>query len=420
MDATIKADDGQALSLSKAAEYRLGWPIILAAMFGVGVGLTGLPFYTFGTFIKPLGAAFHWSRSQVALGSVFLHAGTALSSPFLGRVIDRYGARTIGLISMVGLAIGFGVVALSGPSLLSFYGAWSVLALLGCGTTPLAWTRLVNMHFDRGRGLALGLTLMGTGVASIFGPTLCGLLIRAAGWRAAYVGLGGFVVLIALPIAAMASWPRTPPAALRAVDQTGSTLRQAAATRTFWLMGAGFLLIVLAEAGAIVHLVPLLTDRGMPAPAAAARAGLLGVAVVAGRLLAGYLSDRFHAPFVAAALLILPALGMVGLALTPGVSLALPAIILIGLAGGAEVDLLAFLTSRYFGQAHYGSIYGVNLTVFAVAAASGPVAAGAAFDRMGSYSPALFVGAAMCVIGSGLLLLLGPYPREAELHARQA
>jgi predicted MFS family arabinose efflux permease len=420
MDASTTAEDGQALTMSKAAEFRLGWPIILAAVFGVGVGLTGLPFFTFGTFIKPLGAAFHWSRSQVALGSVFLHAGTAISSPFLGRVIDHYGPRTIGLVSMGGLVIGFGVVALSGPSLLSFYIAWSVLALLGCGTTPLAWTRMVNMHFDRGRGLALGLTLMGTGLASIFGPPLCGMLIHAWGWRAAYVGLGAFVLVVALPITATASWRRKPPAALRVVDKTGLTLREAAATRTFWLIACGFLLVVLSVAGAIVNLVPLLTDRGMAPSDAAARAGLMGVAVVAGRVLAGYLSDRFHAPYVAAGLLVLPAIGMTLLALTPGVSLAVPAVILIGLAGGAEVDLLAFLSSRYFGLRHYGVIYGVNLTVFAVAAATGPVAAAAAFDHMGTYGPALTAGAAMCAIGSGLLLLLGRYPREALLHGDAA
>jgi MFS family permease len=395
---------------SRIEEFRAGWPIVLAAAMGIGVGLTGLPFFTFGVFLKPLATTFHWTRSQVSLGTLCLHGGTVLTSPFLGRFVDRYGARRIALLSLAGLGLGFGGVALSGPSLTSFYVAWTALALLGCATTPLPWTRLLSLHFDRGRGLALGLALAGTGLASLIGPRFAGWLIADVGWRAAYVVLGGFVLLVALPIAAAAS--RRAPDMTRgeAARKTGLSLREASATRWFWLMAVAFFLIVTCESATIVHLVPLLTDRGLPPPRAAALAGLLGLALVVGRLIAGQLSDRYHAPYVAAFFLALPALGLIGLATSHAMPVTVTAVILIGLAGGAEVDMLSYLTGRYFGMAHYGEIYGVNLAIFALAAGTGPVLAGWSFDRAGGYEPALWAGAAIFLIGSALLTRMGPYP----------
>ena len=87
-----------------ALEFKRGWRSLLAAAIGNGSGLSGLSFYTFGVFVLPLSAAFGWTRGEVSTAASFLIIGTAITAPLIGSVIDRYGARRVGITSMIALA----------------------------------------------------------------------------------------------------------------------------------------------------------------------------------------------------------------------------------------------------------------------------------------------------------------------------
>lgn len=402
--------DGMDAPMSEQREIRRGWATIVAAGAGVGVGLTGLPFYTFGVFIKPLSEAFGWGRSEIAIGMMFLSAGSVIAAPVVGAAIDRIGARLLSLLSLGGLALGFGALAASGPSLTSYYGAWLLLAALGCATTPVTWTRVINLSFDRQRGLALGLTLLGTGVASLFGPPLVQMLIASYGWQGGYLGMGLFVLLVILPIVALGLKEPTKRSGPVPAAGAGMAPREALASRRFWLIGGGIFLIILGQASATVHLVPLLGDRGVDAATAARIAGLLGVSVVVGRIGVGMLVDRFHAPKVARVFLALPAAALALLIWSDDVAAAYVAAMLLGLAAGAEVDLLAYLVSRYFGVRAYGTIYGFQLSIFGIGAGLGPPLVGEVYDRTGSYDLALWLGIAAFLAGAALIGFLGRYP----------
>lgn len=397
----------------------------MAAVAGVGVGVTGLPFYTFGIFMTPLSQAFGWSRSQVAVGMLCLNLGLTVTAPLIGKVIDRHGVRKIALASLVGLAVGFGLVALSGPSITSFYAAWIALAFFGCGTTPLTWTRAINLEFRKARGLALGIALLGTGLASIVGPPAIQSLITAYGFRAAYVAIGLFVLVFVLPIAAFGLQGSDAEAgpATDGVALTGTSYREAIGTASFWLIAASILVMILGQAGATVHLVPMLRDRGMEAGKAAATAGLLGFSVIVGRVLVGYLVDRFPAPKVASVFFMLPAIGMAILFAARAQGGEIVAVLLLGLSAGAEVDILAYLVSRYFGMRSYGAIYGSLLSIFGVAGGLGPVLVARAYDAAKSYQPALVGGAILFIVGAITIGCLGAYPSfdnlvEAETEGR--
>ena len=88
-------------------EFRRGWRTLLASSMGNGSGLSGIPFYTFGVFVVPLVAAFGWTRGQVSIAASFMIIGTAISAPIIGSVIDKFGARRVGLWSMAGMSLGY-------------------------------------------------------------------------------------------------------------------------------------------------------------------------------------------------------------------------------------------------------------------------------------------------------------------------
>jgi MFS family permease len=398
-------------------EFRRGWRTLLASSFGNGSGLSGLPFYTFGVFVVPLVAAFGWTRGQVSIAASFLIVGTAITAPIIGSIIDRYGARRVGILSMIALSLGYAVLTQLGGSIAMFYAAWLLMSLVGGGTTPVVWTRTVAVWFDKGRGLALGLALAGSGLASIFAPVLTTRAINAWGWQGGYLALAGFILLVAVPLIWVFLADRPPEtaqsraAAASARELPGLTLEQSRQTAAFWKIAIGFFFVSGVIAALIINLVPLLIDRGLSKEDAAGVAGVMGIAVLSGRIAIGFLLDRLSAPLVARTLLAFCAVGCVLLSLpgTPTWVVGI-AVLSLGLAAAAEVDLVAFLTSRYFGMKAYGKIYGWQLTAFYLGAAIGPFAAGLAYDHFQSYVPTLYFAAGALLFGSIVTGTLGRPP----------
>jgi cyanate permease len=179
--------------------------------------------------------------------------------------------------------------------------------------------------------------------------------------------------------------------------------------QTLMLLLIAFLLGLIV-AGLIVHLVPLLIDRGMAATEAAQTAAIVGVAVLAARLVVGYLFDRFHAPYVAALFLLSPVVA--ALLLWGGGPVTIAALML-GLAAGAEVDMLAYFTGRYAALANYGATYGGVLGIFCLGAGLGPMLFGAAHDGMGGYDAALLGSALVLSLVVVLIATLGRYRNDS-------
>ncbi len=399
-------------------EFAAGWRIVVAGLVGVMFGISALPFYTLGVFVRPLGDSFGWSREAIQWGFTVQMLGMLCVAWGYGLLTDRWGARRVALLSQLGLGLGLvGVAAVQ--SLPHWYVAWFVLALLGAGTSPITWTRGVAGWFDAARGTALGLMLAGTGLTAVIAPPLVTAIVAEHGWRWGYAALGAGVLMVALPVVALFFRDAAPlPHAARS-GSGGLTRREAFASRGFWVMLVVFFLITFAVSGMIPTIVPLLMDRGFAAQEAALFASLAGAAVIAGRIAAGILLDRFWAPAVAAAFLLLPAASCLLLAMggvtSPAVIAA--AVILLGLAAGAEFDLAAYMTSRYFGMANYGLIYSQLMMGMLVGGGFGPPVFGRVFDQTGSYTPILLAAAGIFVLAPLLLLTLGRYPSFATRAA---
>jgi MFS family permease len=399
-------------------EFRRGWKVLVASLLGVAFGASPLPFNTIGFFIDPLQREFGWSRTEISLGITIYGMLAAFLAPVFGWLADRFGVRRVALGSLAIFALIFASFAIMPGELWAFYMLWTLIGLFGIGSTPVTWSRAINLWFFKQRGLALGLTLVGTSISAMILPFLTITFITELGWRASFALLSLLPLAIALPVGI--AWFREPRPEERPVEiGTGSatslpgrTLAAAMREFRFWILWISVAMITLAYAGALVHLPSMLAARAFEPTLIATVMSAFGLSIFAGRIITGLLLDRFWAPFVMLPILCLPALScwmlMGDSSLT--FAMALLAAFLMGFASGAETDLVAYLSGRYFGMKSYGQIYGVQYMAFGLMAALSPTLYGWVRDTTGSYDPMLLAAAALFVIGALLLLLLGPYP----------
>jgi predicted MFS family arabinose efflux permease len=194
-------------------------------------------------------------------------------------------------------------------------------------------------------------------------------------------------------------------------------VRQGLASRAFWLIVATLFLSSMAVNGAITHLSPLLTDRGVSATDAALALSVLGAASLTGRLVTGVLLDRWFGGRVSAVLLMGVAAGILLLAnaATPGAGLLAAALIGFGLGG--EADVTPYLLTRYFGLRMFSTLYGLTWTAYAIAGATGPVLMGRVFDATSSYASLLVFLSSITAISALLMLLLPRYPVLPDMES---
>lgn len=416
-----------------------GWWVVFASAIGMATGIASVNVFAFGVFQKPLMAEFGWSATQVSGVLLVVTLVTVVSSPFIGAAVDRLGARRVAIFSIAMLAALLGSLYWLTANLWHFYLVFALTPILAAGTSSVAYARVVARWFERRRGLALGLTLAGMGLGGVVVPRLSNWLIDAYGWRVGYVGLGLLSLCVTLPLvvallrdspeamgqrpdgaapepldspgAATSAAGAREPSRAAAPAPLGLEVRDALRHPTMWLLIVAFAVLGIAIGGVMVPLVPILEDRGLDRSDAIAIAGLLGVSLVVGRVVAGALMDRFHAPYVAVGFLLGPIVGLSLLASGVSGPAAYAAAILIGLAAGAEVDVIAYMVGRYFGTRSYATLYGVLYSAWTFGSGFGPLASATSFDRMGSYGPALAAYVVAMVVACVLLLRLGPYPR---------
>ncbi len=389
-------------STQARAELAAGWLIVLAAALAIGVGTMGIGFYSLGLFVKPLQAEFGWSRAEVSGAATFQQFGIFLSAPLVGWLADRWGARPIAVLSFIATPLALLALSRTSGSVLAWDALWLLVSLAGAGTTPAIWARIVSLRFDHARGLALGLMLMGTGTAAILAPALLGPVFAQSGWRTAVMIMAAATLLIGLPASLLIGTADKPAPGTKAKGRFDAN------RQTLMLLLIAFLLGLIV-AGLIVHLVPMLVDRGMAAADAAQVAAGVGVAVLVARLVVGYLFDRFHAPYVAALFLLSPVAAAL---LLYGGGPVVVAALMLGLAAGAEVDMLAYFTGRYAALANYGATYGGVLGVFCLGAGLGPMLFGKAYDALGGYDAALVSSAMVLMVVVGLIATLGRYRQD--------
>jgi MFS family permease len=398
-------------SLSESDIGYYGWRVVLAACLGVMAGFGSLFVYTFAVFVKPLSAQFGWNRESISLGFAIAAMTVGLSSPLIGRLIDRLGPRRIILPCMSVFGCGIAALSLLHSAISQYYATCFVIGAVGNGAAHLAYARSISTWFRQRLGTALAFVMVGAGLGAMILPVVAEAVVGLSGWRVAYASLGALALLLGLPFSWRYIVDRGPVQKEAArIVLPGLTWEQGVHSLAFWIIVAVLFVSSVGMNGAITHLSALLTDRGISAREAALCASILGGSSVLGRIGTGWLLDRFFGARVAVVVNLATAAGILLLAKTNSFFAGSIAAGLIGIGAGGEAAITPYLLTRYFGLRAFSTLYGFTWTFYAAAGALGPVILGRAFDASGSYVYLLTVLAAALSVAAVMNFLLPKYP----------
>ena len=406
-----------------SGEFQRGWRILLLALAGAATTVSVTLLYSFGTLVLPLERAFGWNRGDLQVAIACMSGGVVVASQLAGWLNLRWGMRRMTLLSLMALPLAFLGLTFIRGSIGWLYLGFFLVPIVGAGVTFVTWTQLVSSWFDRKRGLALALVLCGSGISAAVLPPALTWAIERWDWRAAFIFMGLLPLLLTLPLAlrylvaspASGSTTATRKAAatVRSPAVASASFSASARSGKFWILNIALTLVVSAVVGMVTNTVPLLRDIGLSATQASSVFSSFGIALISGRLLAGWLIDRLWAPGVAAIALFMPSIGCLLLWTADASSsplLLTTAVALVGIGAGAEFDLSAYLISRYFGLKDYGRLFGIHLGLITAGSMLAPLMFAAMYKATGGYGLLLAWCVGCCVAGPLLLLTLGRQP----------
>jgi len=377
---------------------------ITLASFVLNVIQSGCGFFAFSLFVRPLQIDLGWSRGDIMAGWTVYYMLIAVSSPFIGRLVDRYGARKVIVTGAVIGSVGF-VLLSQINSLWQFYLSYAVvgIGLAGIGYVPTS--AVVSNWFRRRRGMAIGIMSVGLGAGGIvLAPLVAGYLIPNFGWQISYLSLAVITSVFVIPLTLFVI--RTDPADMglhpdgietpSVVTTTGSsspvshglTLKAVLSTSALWLIAVSFLISAFSNTGIIQNQVPHLQDVGFPITVAATALGALSVMSAIGKFFFGWLCDRIQAKHACTIGLILQVAAIVVMiSIGPASSLEMVWLyaIMMGLGVGSWLPTVSMLTSTSFGLASYGAVFGMVVLALGIGTATGPLFAGNLYDTMNTY-----------------------------------
>ena len=377
-------------------------------------------YFSFSIFFVPLLEEFRWSRSLTAGIFSLSTVVQGLASPLVGILVDRLGPRRV-LLTGAALLGGASILVSRIQHLWEIYlitGVMAALGMAGAGWVPSGV--LLARWFARRRGGMIGLAFSGMGIGVlVVGPVAQYLIVRT-GWRQANLLLGVATLLLLIPLL----WfgVKNSPPASEAVPQPapgrppredtfgpdraaspGPTVRQALATRRFWLLFGASFITPLAVMPVFVHQVAFAVDQGFSRMFVASIFGLSGLVSSIGRVGFGTISDRMGRALAATLSFGCTASGTLALIVVelyphPGFLYAYA--ILFGLGFGARGPIMTALATDHFGGKRFGAIYGILNFGNGIGAAVGPWYSGMVHDLTGSYRWAFVTAMAFCGVGS--------------------
>jgi MFS family permease len=404
-----------------------GWWIVAAAFLNLFFGV-GMVFYGFPVFYPALVESLGFTRAEVTQGFLLGFVLVGLPVGLLaGAAIDRLGARRV-------ILVGIGFVGVSLILMGAMTRLWQYELL--CGTEivgyvlagPIANQVLVARWFRARRGRAMGYAYLGLGLGGVCAPLLINSLVHAYGWRQSIELVGLIILLVLFPVGIWIT--RSAPADLGllpdgaedidANDSTDATLTPASgvadAVRTadFWRILIGSTLVIGAIGSVIQHFILFLEDTGYSRAIAARFLTALLASSLGGRVVVGYLADRFSKKNTAALFyaVLSASILLLGLAREPAAIWVFAAVF--GFAMGADYMLIPLVTAESFGTASLGKLLALIIMGYSVGQWGGPWMTGRIFDARHSYGVAWNLLSAAGLIGAAAIYTVSTRPDKSR------
>jgi MFS family permease len=394
--------------------YRDSIAIIAACCTATLIGPGPIIAGSAGVLLPAVGEHFGWSRTTFSAMPVITGLTSAVFAPLFGRLMDQVGLRRVLLPGIVCFAAALMWLAFVPSVAWLFFASYAVLGVMTASQGPTGYTKVICQWFFQSRGAVMSMMAAASaGVGYALTPQVANYLIVQHGWRAAYLAFGLAVLLISFPISLLFLRERRKEAAgaqtaARPPDE-GVTQAEGLRSLSFWKIWISLFLAANIFYGVIVHLFPMLLDRGIDRLIATSTLSVFALGAVGGQIAAAFLLDRLNTPKVALLFFLVGLAGVLQVHRgTVPIQFAAGAI-MIGVGQGAELTAVAYIISRLFGLRSYGGLCGIMYAGAALATGTGPMLMGFCFDRFGSYGTALLAGEVGLTIAIILIFTLPPY-----------
>lgn len=414
-----------------------GWYIVGSA-FLANVAFSEQFSPSYGVFIYHMGQETGWGRTALAGVKTLARLPEAFLLPFLGPILDRYGARWL----MLGGGIAYGLclaLVSTVTEIRQLYLYMGILVPIGGaffgGVVPAV---VVANWFVSRRGRALAIVAMGTSFGTMVTPLAVSAMIEAWNWRVAWIALGLISVLLVIPAvvfvrrrpedvglapdgldpsdAARLAPPRGQRAALLAADRTWSR-REILRSRFLWVTAGAWGVLGFALASTHLHMIAFFQDLGHPLLFAAGAVSLRSAIALATNPLWGLTLDRTPPRMVASVLFVTTAAALAMWLLAPSAPALFAGLVLFGVTSGGTQVTAEVIWASHYGRLSLGAVRGIAFPIQTTVTSLGPLTLGLLYDFSGSYASSFALMAIACVLCAGLLHLVQPPKRPDPVGA---
>lgn len=389
--------------LIKTLPFYYGWVILAAGTLGT-VMMGPSQTFTVGIFLDYLIQDLAVSRAGISLMYGLATLGASLMLPITGRLVDRYGARRMVLVVVIGLGLANFWMSWA-PGLAAVFAGMLALRFFGFGSLQLVSNNVIAQWFVRRRGFVMGISGLSLPIGLVIFPILSQYLINQFEWRGAWVALGLLVWVVMLPVGWFLFKDRpeqyglspdgdnlpanAQPVAGNLPPETNWTLPEARRTGAFWIFAIALSTMTMILAGLVFHQISLFEVRGLSRETAVVAFNITALFSAISNLGMGRLLDKYSARLLLSAVMLLLVLTMILVLVMHSPWQAFLYAAMQGLVSGSFRVMDATVWPKYFGRLHLGSIKGATMLGVIGATSLGPYPLGLSMDHFGSYAPVL-------------------------------
>lgn len=395
-----------------------GWNILLLTMVFQAVSY-GLITYGFALLVVPWQQEFGAAVRDIMLGIAILQFSAGVQSAFVGRALDNYSPRLIVMVGAGLLAIGFGLMAMATA-------LWQIIVLYAtlipaaiAMTGPLVAQSLILRWFVGRRGVAMGISALGTSIGGLIFPSLLGLMLASSGWRISLLVIPSLGALVVCLLTYIVLNKRLPPKIIQkpqsgddshcgtifTTDNRQWKTKEIFSSKSFWILVVAFIPVIASYSAVQFNFGPYIKNLGYAPEQTAVLISIVAFLMLLGKLLFGHLAD-----FVDVRLLYVLAVGAMCMVLVllqgaPDLWLIRVCAGFLGVAIGGYIPLSGLIIGALFGVASFGRVMGL-FTMFITLGAFGSILAGWIYDQTGNYDAVFRVFLAILLLPASSILFL--------------